>query len=143
VARERCFKYQWVVDLDIHGFFDSLEHERIMSMLEAYTEARATHLYVKRFLAAEAIDASGCKQKRDKGTPQGGVISPLLANLYLHEAFDSWMQEKFSELPFERYADDKVVHCVSEKQAYFIKNRIEGRLKLFGLTLYPEKTKVS
>lgn len=141
VTRSRCFKYKWVIDVDISKFFDTLQHEKILKMLKAYTEEPMIHLYVKRFLTAEGIDEKGNRLKREMGTPQGGVVSPLLANLYLHEAFDKWMKQ-FPEIPFERYADDIVVHCVSEKQAYYIKNRIEGRLKLFGLTMHPEKTRI-
>jgi len=141
VARNRCFQYKWVVDIDIKQFFDTLEHERVLEMLKGYTQELMIHLYVMRFLKAEGINQDGTRVTRSKGTPQGGVISPLLANLYLHEAFDKWM-EKFPEMPFERYADDIIVHCVSERQAYYIKNRIEGRLKLFGLEMHPEKTQV-
>lgn len=141
IARNRCFKYKWVLDIDIKKFFDMLEHNRILEMLKQYTEDPMIHLYVARFLTAEGVDTEGVKVRRSKGTPQGGVISPLLANLYLHEVFDKWMM-KFPEIPFERYADDIIVHCVSERQAYFMKNRIEGRLKLYGLEINPEKTQV-
>ncbi len=141
VARNRCFRYKWVVDIDIKQFFDTLEHESLFEMLKGYTQEPMIHLYVRRFLKAEGVDQDGTRVTRNKGTPQGGVVSPLLANLYLHEAFDKWM-EKFPEIPFERYADDIIVHCVSENQAYYIKNRIEGRLKLFGLQMHPEKTQV-
>ena len=142
LARERCFKSDWVLDIDIQGFFDNLEHERLIEMVESYTEDAKVLLYIKRFLKADGIREDGEKVTREKGTPQGGVISPLLANMYLHEAFDKWMVDRFPEICFERYADDIIVHCVSEKQAHFIKNRIEGRLRLYGLKMHPEKTKV-
>ncbi len=141
VARNRCFHYRWVLDIDISKFFDTLQHEKLLEMLKSYTEEPMIHLYVTRFLKAEGVEENGTRVTREKGTPQGGVVSPLLANLYLHEAFDKWMG-KFPEMPFERYADDIIVHCVSENQAYYIKNRIEGRLKMFGLVMHPEKTKV-
>jgi RNA-directed DNA polymerase len=142
-ARNRCFTYKWVLDIDISKFFDTLDHVRLMSMLKEYTEEAMIHLYVERFLKAEGINEKKKKERvvREIGTPQGGVVSPLLANLYLHEAFDKWMT-KFPEIPFERYADDIIVHCVSENQAYFMRNRIEGRLKMYGLTMNPEKTQV-
>src|SRR5581483_6961342 len=125
----RCFQYKWVLDIDISKFFDTLDHGKLTEMLKAYTEEPMIHLYVTRFLKAEGMEEDGTRVKRKIGTPQGGVISPLLANLYLHEAFDKWMT-KFPEIPFERYADDIIVHCVSERQAYYMKNRIEGRLKM-------------
>lgn len=141
VARRRCFKYKWVLDIDIKGFFGALEQERVIEMLGEYTEEPMINLYTERFLKADSIDGDGRREQRSRGTPQGGVISPLLANLYLHKAFDQWMK-KFPEVVFERYADDIIVHCVSENQAYYLKNRIEGRLKLYGLEMHPEKTKV-
>lgn len=141
VARNRCFQYKWVLDIDISKFFDTLEHGKLIEMLKAYTEDPMIHLYVTRFLKAEGMKEDGTRVKREIGTPQGGVVSPLLANLYLHEAFDKWMT-KFPEISFERYADDIIVHCVSERQAYYMKNRIEGRLKIFGLTMHPDKTQV-
>jgi len=142
LARERCFRSDWVLDIDIQGFFDNLEHEHLMTMVRSHSDDAIVHLYIERFLKADGIRDDGEKIIRDKGTPQGGVISPLLANLYLHEAFDKWMADKFPEVGFERYADDIIVHCVSENQAYFMKNRIEGRLALYGLKMHPEKTKV-
>lgn len=141
VTRNRCFRYKWVLDIDISKFFDTLNHEKVMELLKMYTEEPLIQLYVERFLKADGMEQDGSRVKREKGTPQGGVISPLLANLYLHEAFDKWM-DKFPETPFERYADDIIVHCVSENQAYYMKNRIEGRLKMYGLTMHPEKTRV-
>ncbi len=142
VARERCFKYKWVVDMDIRGFFDALDHELLNSMLMMYTQEPMILLYVNRFLKANGIDEDGQEVERHQGTPQGGVVSPILANLYLHEAYDNWMQKCFPDIPFERYADDIIVHCVSEKQAYFMRNRIAGRLAKYKLTLHPDKTRI-
>jgi RNA-directed DNA polymerase len=141
-ARERCMKKEWVLEIDIKAFFDELEHDLLMGMVEKYVTDKATLLYVKKFIKAPGRTESGEETVRGKGTPQGGVVSPVLANLYLHEAFDSWMQEEFPDIGWERYADDIIVHCVSEKQAYFMKARIEGRMKMFKLTLHPEKTRV-
>lgn len=107
-----------------------------------YTEEKWILLYVDRWLKAPLVTADGKEEKREKGTPQGGVISPLLANLYLHHAFDVWMREEFGTLPFERYADDMIVHCATEKQARYVLERIRRRLKQWGLILHPEKTKI-
>jgi RNA-directed DNA polymerase len=99
-------------------------------------------LYIERWLKASAQSKDGNTIKREKGTPQGGVISPLLANIFLHHSFDMWMQEEFSSMPFERYADDIIVHCYTEKQAQYVKERIRQRLKHCGLALHPDKTKI-
>lgn len=141
VCRERCFKYEWLLEIDIKGYFDNLNHNIMMDLLIKHTNDKIILLYSERFLKAPAIDVAGIFLERNKGTPQGGVVSPLLSNLYLHEAFDSWMHEKFSGIKFERYADDIVVHCTSERQAYFMKNRIEEQLKYYQLQLNEEKTR--
>ena len=141
-AREWCWKDDWVLDLDIKGFFDNLDHEITMKLLEKHTDLKWITLYIERWLKAPAQQKDGTLCQRIKGTPQGGVISPLLANLYLHYAFDKWMQENYSTIPFERYADDIIVHCRSEKQAHWIKARIKERLAAFKLELHPKKTKI-
>lgn len=142
VCRERCFKYEWLLEIDIKGYFDNLDHNIMMDLLIKHTNDKIILLYSERFLKAPAIDVAGISLERNKGTPQGGVVSPILSNLYLHEAFDSWMHEKFSGIKFERYADDIVVHCTSERQAYFMKNRIEEQFKYYQLQLNEEKTRV-
>ncbi|MES2214774.1 MAG: group II intron reverse transcriptase/maturase [Pseudomonadota bacterium] len=142
VTRERCFRYQWLLEIDIKGFFDNLDHDILMGILQDYTDDKVILLYSKRFLKASGIDERGIEITRIKGTPQGGVASCIFSNLYLHEAFDKWISEKFPWITFARYADDIVVHCKTEKQAYLMKNQIEGRLKLYNLQLHPEKTKV-
>ena len=115
----------------------------LYGILEKYTDDKVILLYAKRFLQAKGVDAiTGAESVRTKGTPQGGVVSPILANLFLHEVLDMWLTQNFDQLKFERYADDVIMHCVSEKQAYFIRNRIMGRLKLFDLELNLEKTRV-
>lgn len=141
-ARERCMRMDWVLEIDIKAFFDELDHDLLMGMVEKYVSDKATLLYVKKFIKAPGRKQDGEEIVRGKGTPQGGVVSPVLANLYLHEAFDSWMQEGFPDIKWERYADDIIVHCVSEKQAYFMRTRIESRMKCFKLTLRPEKTRI-
>jgi RNA-directed DNA polymerase len=142
VARKRCWQYDWVVDLDIKGFFDNIDHTLMMRAVRRHTDCKWILLYIERWLKAPVQRKNGELLDRDKGTPQGSVISPLLANLYLHYAFDEWMRENYPQLSFERYADDIIVHCVSERQAKWIKEMIEKRLLHCRLTLHPEKTKV-
>ena len=142
VARERCWRYRWVVDLDIKGFFDNIDHELLMRAVQKHTDSKWLLLYIERWLKAPVQTADGTLVNRGKGSPQGSVISPLLANLFLHYAFDEWMRRNFESIPFERYADDILVHCRSEKQAKWIKAVIEKRLKLCRLELNLKKTKI-
>jgi RNA-directed DNA polymerase len=141
-ARELCWKNDWVLDLDIKGYFDNLDHEITMMLVRKHTNSKWIALYIERWLKVPAQQEDGTLHDRNKGTPQGGVISPLLANLYLHYAFDEWMQENYPTIPFERYADDIILHCRSEKQAHWIKARIKERLAEFKLELHPKKTKI-
>ena len=141
-AREWCWRNDWVLDLDIKGFFDNIDHGITLKLLAKHIDCKWILLYIERWLKAPAQLEDGTLCKRTKGTPQGGVISPLLANLYLHYAFDEWMKINYPTIPFERYADDIIVHCRSEKQAYWIKARIEERLVEFKLELHPGKTKI-
>jgi len=141
-ARERCWRYDWVIDLDIKGFFDNLDHQLVMESVKKYTDILWILLYIERWLKAPAQLKDGTLVTRDKGTPQGGVISPLLANIFLHLAFDTPMKEEFPNVPFERYADDVIVHCKTEKQAKFVKKFIEERLAQCKLELHPAKTKI-
>lgn len=142
VARERCWRYDWVIDLDIRGFFDNLDHGLVMRALRKYTACRWVLLYVERWLTAAAQLEDGTLVARAKGTPQGGVVSPLLANIFLHLAFDNWVRQAYPGLPFERYADDVIVHCRSEEQAQAVKRAIEARLAQCKLELHPDKTKI-
>lgn len=142
VARERCWRYDWVLDLDITGFFNNLDHELTMRAVSKHTECRWLILYIERWLKAPAQLEDGSLVSRDKGTPQGGVISPLLANLFLHYAFDEWMRRNYPDIPFERYADDIIVHCRSERQAKWIRSMIKRRLSQCKLEVHPEKTKI-
>ena len=141
-ARQMCWDYDWVCDLDIKGFFDNLDHDLMMRAVRKHAKEKWVELYVERWLKAPAQDEEGHLLKRDRGTPQGGVISPLLANLFLHYAFDLWMRRNWKHLPFERYADDIVVHCRTEREANTVRVNIAVRLKKCGLELHPEKTKV-
>lgn len=142
VARQRCWRYDWVLDLDIKGFFDNLDHELIMRAVRKHTDCKWILLYIERWLKAPAHLEDGTCVDRDKGTPQGGVASPLLSNLFLHYAFDEWMRKNYPSIPFERYADDIIVHCSSEKQAKWLRMLIEERLSQCKLELHPEKTKI-
>lgn len=142
VCRQRCWRYDWVIDLDIRGFFDNLDHELLMRAVGKYTQERWILLYVKRWLEAPVQEEDGTLVPRTKGTPQGGVISPLLANIFLHLAFDDWMRQTHPEVPFERYADDIVVHCRTERQARRVLESIKRRLKQCRLEVHPEKTKI-
>jgi RNA-directed DNA polymerase len=143
VARKRCWRHNWVLDLDIKGFFDNIDHELLMRAVRKHMESKWLLLYIERWLKAPVQIADGTHVNRKKGSPQGSVISPLLANLFLHYAFDEWMRRNFETIPFERYADDIVVHCRSEKQAKWIKSVIEKRLKECRLELHPDKTKIA
>jgi RNA-directed DNA polymerase len=142
VARERCWRFDWIIDLDIRGFFDNLDHALIMRAVAKYTDCRWVLLYIERWLKAPAQSRDGILMARAKGTPQGGVASPLLANIFLHLAFDDWMGKTHPEVPFERYADDVIAHCASEEQAQAVKRSIEARLRRCKLELHPEKTKI-
>lgn len=142
VARKRCWRQDWVIDLDIKGFFDNLDHDLMMKAVRFHTEEKWIHLYVERWLKAPLQQKDGQLVERDKGTPQGGVVSPLLANIFMHHAFDEWMERHFSYVKFERFADDGLVHCQSLKQAEKVMEAIKKRLNECGLELHPEKTKI-
>ena len=141
-ARQRCWRYAWVLDLDIKAFFDSIETELLMRAVRKHTDCPWVLLYIERWLTASVQMADGSLIERARGTPQGGVISPLLANLFLHYAFDTWMQRHYPGIPFERYADDAICHCRSEEQAITLREALEKRFWECGLTLHPEKTKI-
>lgn len=141
-CQHNCIHHSWVVDLDIRGFFDNISHEWMMKMLNHHTQEKWVLLYAERWLKAGIEQADGSIVARQKGTPQGGVISPLIANLYLHHAFDMWMSKYFPSNPFERYADDIIVHCNSKEEAEQLLSSIRERLSGFDLELHPEKTKL-
>lgn len=141
-ARERCWKYDWVLDLDIRAFFDSLDHALVMGAVRKYTSVRWVILYIERWLKAPVQIEGGALEPRTTGTPQGGVISPLLANIFLHLAFDNWMAECFPWVPFERYADDVIVHCRTEDKARALLYHVKERLRRCRLEVHPQKTKI-
>lgn len=141
-ARERCFKRDWVLELDIKGLFDNIKHGYLMYMVEKHTQIKWLILYIKRWLTVPFIMSDGSVAERRSGTPQGGVISPVLANLFLHYVFDDFMTKAYPNIWWERYADDGVLHCQSYKQAVFIKQKLEERFQQFGLELNKEKTRI-
>jgi RNA-directed DNA polymerase len=141
-CQHNCIHYSWVIDLDIKGFFDNISHEWMMKMVSHHIQEKWIILYTERWLKAGIEQADGSIAARKRGTPQGGVISPLLANLYLHHAFDMWMSKHFPSNPFERYADDIIVHCNSKTEAEQLLLSIRERLQGFDLELHPEKTKL-
>ncbi len=141
-TRQRCWRDDWVLDLDIESFFDTLDHVLVMRAVRRFTDCRWVLLYIERWLLADVQLQDGTIHRRSRGTPQGGVISPLLANIFLHLAFDEWMSEEFPRVHFERYADDIVVHCRSKEQLDRVRSRIEQRMALCKLSINPEKTRV-
>jgi RNA-directed DNA polymerase len=141
-CRRRCWSKDWVIDLDIAKFFDTVDHRLMIKAVRAHTDQAWVVLYVQRWLVAPLQRPDGTMEARDRGTPQGSAVSPVLANLFLHYAFDAWMGREFPAVTFERYVDDAVVHCVSEKQARLLRDRIAARFDEVGLRLHPEKTKI-
>jgi group II intron reverse transcriptase/maturase len=142
-TRRRCWKQNWVLDLDIQAFFDSVPHDLLLKAVAHHTDERWVLLYIGRWLTAPMQMPDGTLLAREKGTPQGSPISPLLANLFMHYAFDTWMVREHPGCPFERYADDIVAHCDSADQARALQAAIAERLQTLGLRLHPEKTKIA
>ena len=140
-TQKRCWEYHWAVEIDIKAFFDNVDHALVMKALAFHQVPEWVLLYAKRWLEAPMIDRQGNRQAREKGTPQGGVISPLLANLFLHHGFDEWMRRYYPEIPFERYADDVILHCQSEYKADLIMTALATRMASIGLALHPDKTR--
>jgi len=141
-CRQRCWKYDWLIDLDVQKFFDTVPWDLVVKAVQAVTDCRWVLLYVKRWLEAPLERPDGALEKRTKGTPQGSAVSPILANLFMHYAFDSWMAREFPGCPFERYADDAIVHCKTRRQAQYVLSRIAQRMQEVGLTLNPDKTRI-
>jgi RNA-directed DNA polymerase len=141
-CQDNCIKYSWVLDVDIKGFFDNISHDIMLQLLGQHTTDKWVLMYAGRWLKAGVEQVDGSIKERTKGTPQGGVISPLLANIYLHHGFDKWMDEVNPQNPFERYADDIVIHCSSKQEAAQLLERLKVRMQEFELELHPEKTRV-
>jgi RNA-directed DNA polymerase len=141
-CRERCWSSDWVIDLDIRAFFDSVDHTLMLKAVERHTDQKWILLYVQRWLVAPLRQQDGTLAARDRGTPQGSSISPVLANPYLHYAFDRWLVREFPAVTFERYCDDAVIHCASQEQARQVRDALAARLATVGLELHPDKTRV-
>ncbi len=141
-CHNNCIKYAWVIDVDIKGFFDNIDHAILLGLLQKHKQENWVLMYVERWLKAGIEQEDSSIIARTKGTPQGGVISPLLANLYLHHAFDRWMSECHLQCPFERYADDIVIHCSTKEEAECLLQGLANRMHEYSLTLHPEKTKI-
>jgi RNA-directed DNA polymerase len=142
IARKRCWRYDWVLDIDVKGFFDNIDHELLMRAVRKHTGCKWIRLYIQRWLTAPVQMPDGALVNSEKGTPQGGVVSPLLANLFLHYAFDLWMRTNQPHIPFERYADDVICHCKSKAQAEWLLASIEKRLAECKLELNLRKTQI-
>jgi RNA-directed DNA polymerase len=141
-ARQRCWRYDWVLDIDVKGYFDSIDWSLLLKAVRSHTDCPWVLLYIERWLEAPVQLEDGSVVPRMAGTPQGGVISPTLANLFLHYAFDMWMKRTFPAIPFERYADDCICHCRSEEEARALWVALEARFVACGLVLHPQKTKL-
>lgn len=142
VTRKRCWRYNWVLEFDIKGLFDNIDHRLLMKAVRKHAHNRWLLLYIERWLTAPIELEDGTIMVRKRGVPQGGVISPVLSNLFMHYAFDKWMERQFPKQPFCRYADDGLVHCKDEAQANAIKMALADRLQKCGLEMHPDKTKI-
>lgn len=140
ITRQRCWKYDWVVEFDIKALFDNIDHDLLMKALRQHCKNKWILLYVERWLKAPLENKEGKLIARDRGTPQGGVVSPILANLFLHYAFDSWVKRELPNVDFCRYADDGLLHCKSHRQAEYILRRITERFRQCGLEIHPDKS---
>jgi group II intron reverse transcriptase/maturase len=142
ITRKRCWRYDWVLEFDIRGLFDNIDHELLLRAIRKHVTCAWALLYIERWLTAPMMQEDGTTIERNCGTPQGGVISPVLANLFMHYAFDAWMTRRFPDLPWCRYADDGLVHCRSEEEAQTVREALESRLVECHLELHPTKTKI-
>ncbi len=142
LTRQRCWKYDWVIELDIKGLFDNIDHSLLMRVVKKHTQDRWVVLYIERWLKVPILMPNGELKERKAGTPQGGVISPVLANLFLHYAFDRYMEVMFAGVPWVRYADDAVIHCRTEQEAQEILRRLHTRMHSCKLELHPRKTRI-
>lgn len=142
VTRKRCWRYSWVLEFDIKGLFDNIDHDLLMKAVKLHTDSKWLLMYIERWLKAPFQLENGEKLERKSGTPQGGVISPVLANLFLHYCFDKWMVKNRPQNPWARYADDGIAHCRSQKEAENLLILLDQRFKECGLELHPDKTKI-
>ena len=142
MTRKRCWRYDYVIELDVKGLFDNIDHELLMRVVRRHVKEAWICMYIERWLKTPFVLRNGEIIERNAGTPQGGVISPVLANMFLHYVFDMWMKRNFPQAPFERYADDGVVHCKSKEEALFIKESLVKRFAECKLELHPTKTRI-
>jgi RNA-directed DNA polymerase len=142
VTRQRCWKYNWVLEFDIKGLFDNINHELLLRAIRKHVKCKWALLYIERWLKAPMELADGTCVERTQGTPQGGVVSPILANLFMHYTFDLWIARTFPELPWCRYADDGLVHCRVEHEAERVKAALQERLAECHLEMHPTKTRI-
>ena len=142
ITRKRCWQYKWVVEFDIKGLFDNINHQLLLKALKHHSKTKWVLLYAERWLKAPMQMKDGSLVAREKGTPQGGIISPILANLFLHYAFDAWVRREIPHIPFCRYADDGLLHCKTQSQAEYVLRRITARFKECGLEIHPDKSRI-
>lgn len=142
ITRKRCWQYDWVLEFDIRGLFDNIDHTLLLCAVRKHVKCKWSLLYIERWLTAPMEMEDGTRVERPKGTPQGGVISPVLANLFLHYTFDAWMAREYPDLPWCRYADDGLVHCRAEAEAVAVKAKLAARMAECRLELHPDKTKI-
>lgn len=141
-VRARCWQRPWVLDMDIKGFFEAIDHDLLQKAVDKHVQENWQRLYIKRWLTASVQHPDGTIEQREKGTPQGGVISPLLANLFLHYVFDVWVEKHCQGIQFVRYADDIICHGRTEQEVQQLHQQLTQRFTACGLTLHPEKTKI-
>lgn len=141
-ARRRCWKYDYVIELDVKGLFDNIDHELLMKVVNRHVKETWVCMYIRRWLETPFVTKDRQMIERKAGTPQGGVISPVLANMFLHYVFDMWMKRNFPQAPFERYADDGIIHCRTKEEAIFIKEKLTKRFEECKLELHPVKTRI-
>ena len=142
ITRKRCWQYEWLVEYDIKGLFDNINHEKLMKVVKAHVKEKWQLLYIERWLKAPIQERIGVLKERTKGTPQGGVISPILSNLFMHYAVDEWMKRNIPEVPWARYADDGVFHCKTQKKAEYVLQQLENRLAACNLEINRDKTRI-
>ena len=142
ITRERCWRYSWILEWDIKGLFDNIDHEKLLQAVRKHTDCRWVILYIERWLKAPMQLEDGTLVERTKGTPQGGVVSPVLSNLFQHYAFDVWMTRTHPDTPWCRYADDGLAHCKTEREAQELRAALTRRLAECGLELHPDKTRI-
>ncbi|MEO1610712.1 MAG: reverse transcriptase domain-containing protein, partial [Pseudomonadota bacterium] len=142
ITRKRCWQYDWVLEFDIKGLFDHIDHTLLLKAVSKHTQCRWVKLYIERWLTAPLQLADGRLVERTRGTPQGGVVSPLLANLFLHYAFDAFMARTFPDAPWCRYADDGLVHCKTQAQAQAVMAALKARFAECGLEMHADKTQI-